>query len=180
VYRSQPSLRTPTVALSVRLALQGEASVAAELFVADVPRAGRAQLFDDLGALLEDEREFLPIALGARRVLVNRAAIAYVAVPRQIGLPDGAGQTASARFDADEISDVHTLFDHRCPVTVTLAGGGALTGTLLFSSPAERSRLVDFINLGPRFVRVWTHDELFLVQRSAIRFLAETAEAAQG
>ncbi len=143
--------------------------MAAELFVPDVPRPVPASLLEDLAAMLEDEREFLPAVLGGRQTLVNRAAIAYVAVRRRPHVP-------SKQFDPEEVSDVLTLFDHRCPVSVTLVGGVALAGTLLFSSPAERSRLVDFINLGPRFVRVWANEELFLVQRSAIRTLAETAE----
>jgi hypothetical protein len=162
VSRSLPSLRTPTVSVSIRLALRGDAPAPAALFLPEAPQLGRAQLLDNVCGYLEEEREFLPVELDGMRALVNRAAIAYVAVARR---PSG--------FDDDEVSDVHTLFDHRCPVAVTLEGGIALRGTLLFSSPADRARLIDFINLGPRFVRLWTSDELFLVQRSAIRILAE-------
>lgn len=163
--RSQPSLRTPTIALPVRLALQGDQATPAALFVPDLPRQSRAQLLDDLAAVLDEDRDFVPVLFGERRVLVNRSAMAYVAVARRSPNED------------DEISDVHTLYDHRCPVAVTLHDGTPLRGTLLFSSPADRARLVDFINLGPRFVRVWTGDELFLVQRSAIRTLCESTES---
>lgn len=163
--RSQPSLRTPTIALPVRLALQGDRPTPAALFVPDLPRHARAQLLDDLAAVLDEDRDFVPVLFGERRVLVNRSAISYVAVARR------------APSDDDEISDVHTLYDHRCPVAVTLHDGTPLRGTLLFSSPADRARLVDFINLGPRFVRLWTGDELLLVQRSAIRTLCESSES---
>lgn len=163
--RSLPSLRTPTLEVAVRLALRGDAPAPASLFLPEGPPKGRAQLLEAVCAYLEEEREFLPVAFGELRALVNRAAIAYVAVPRRpIGL------------DADEVSDVHTLFDHRSPVAVTLEGGASLRGTLLFSSPADRARLIDFVNLGPRFMRIWTSDELILVQRSAIRILAEIPE----
>lgn len=160
--RSLPSLRTPTVEVSVRLALRGDAPTAAALFLPETPQLGRSQLLENVCSYLDEEREFLPVAFGALRALVNRSAIAYAAVARR---PSG--------FDDDEVSDVHTLFDHRCPVAVTLEGGASLRGTLLFSSPADRARLIDFVNLGPRFVRLWTSDELILVQRSAIRILAE-------
>jgi hypothetical protein len=163
-------LRTPTIAVPVRLALQGDGVAEAALFAPDLPRQARAQLLDDVAAVLDEERDFLPVLFGERRVLVNRAAIAYVAVARRP--PKAAGSLS----DDDEISDVHTLYDHRCPVAVTLHDGTPLRGTLLFSSSADRARLVDFINLGPRFVRVWTGDELFLVQRSAIRTLCESGE----
>jgi hypothetical protein len=162
VSRSLPSLRTPTLEVAVRLALRGDAPAAATLFLPEAPQLGRAQLLEGVCSYLEEDREFLPVAFGELRALVNRSAIAYVAVARR---PSG--------FDDDEVSDVHTLFDHRCPVAVTLEGGNSLRGTFLFSSPADRARLIDFINTGPRFVRVWTSDELILVQRSAIRILAE-------
>jgi hypothetical protein len=165
-------LRTPTIALPVRLALQGDSATAAALFVPDLPRQARAQLLDDLAAVLDEDRDFVPVLFGERRVLVNRSAIAYVAVARRPLKGNGGGIS-----DEDEISDVHTLYDHRCPVFVTLHDGTPLRGTLLFSSPADRARLVDFINLGPRFVRVWTGDELYLVQRSAIRTLCESTES---
>jgi hypothetical protein len=155
-------LRTPTVEVPVRLALRGEPPTSATLFLPEAPQLGRAQLLEGVCNCLDEEREFLPVVFGELRALVNRSAIAYVAVARR-----------PAGFDDDEVSDVHTLFDHRCPVAVTLEAGASLRGTLLFSSPAERSRLIDFVNLGPRFVRLWTSDELILVQRSAIRILAE-------
>ncbi len=148
------------------MALQGEAPVAVEMFVPDVQRQARSLLFDDVAAVLEEERDFVPVAFGARSALVNRGAIAYVAITRH----------AAKTFD-DEISDVHALYDHRCPVSLVLVGGTSLRGTLLFTTPVERSRLIDFMNLGPRFVRLWTSDELYLVQRSAIRTLAESFES---
>lgn len=150
------------IAQPVRVALEGEPASEAALFVPDVPRSARAQLLEDVADVLEEERDFLPVLFGGRHALVNRASIAYVAVARR---PPGAD---------DEVSDVHALFDHRCPVTIRLHGGTSLRGTLLFSSPADRARLVDFMNRGPRFIQVWTGDELILVQRSAIRTLIES------
>jgi hypothetical protein len=152
--------------LPVRLALSGEAPLVASLFMPDVPRQARAQLLDDVRELLEEDRDFLPVEIDGRSLLVNRAFITYVAVPRR---PLGFG-------DDDEISDVHTLFDHRCPVSLTLADHSLLRGSLLFSSSADRSRLIDVVNRGPRFVQLWTTETLILVQRSAIRTMIETGE----
>ncbi|MEZ4362294.1 MAG: hypothetical protein R3B48_19045 [Kofleriaceae bacterium] len=164
---SSPSLRTPTVAVSVRLALRGEVPVEASLFMPDVPRNARSQLLEDVQRLLEEDRDFLPVEVDGQRSLINRSAIDFVAVARR---PGGFGED-------DEVSDVHTLFDYRCPVRIELIDGLALGGTLLFSTPADRARLVDFLNLGPRFVQLWTSGELILVQRGCIRRIAETAEA---
>ncbi|MBK7538506.1 MAG: hypothetical protein IPI49_24690 [Myxococcales bacterium] len=166
---SSPSLRTPTLALPVKLALRGESLTSATLFVPDVPRQARAQLLEDVRLLLEQERDFLPVDLDGARTLVSRAVISYVSVARR---PSGLVTS----FGDDEVSDVHTLFDHRCPVLVTLVDAKTLRGTLLFSSSADRARLMDFINLGPRFLSLWRTDDLLLVQRSAIRSIIEVAE----
>jgi hypothetical protein len=154
------------VVLPVTLALRGEAPLAASLFMLDIPRHARAQLLDDVRQLLEEDREFLPVEIAGRSLLVNRAFITYVAVARR---PPGFG-------DDDEVSDVHTLFDHRCPVALSLADHTLLRGSLLFSSSADHARLIDFVNGGPRFVQVWTSEALILVQRSAIRTITETGE----
>lgn len=151
------------IAQPVRVALEGEPARDAMVFVPDVPRSARAQLLEDVAEALEEDRDFLPLMFGERRTLVNRNAIAFVAVARR---PPGAD---------DEVSDVHALFDHLCPVVLRLHDGTSLRGTLLFSSPADRARLVDFMNRGPRFIQVWTGDELILVQRSGIRTLMEAA-----
>jgi hypothetical protein len=166
VSHSSPALRTPTITLPVKLAFRGEPGVPASLFLPDVPRQARSQLLDDVRQLLEEERDFLPVELDGQRSLINRNAISYVAVARR---PISFGED-------DEISDVHTLFDHRCPVKLVLLDSSVLRGTLLFSSSADRARLIDFINLGPRFVQLWTSDALILVQRTAIRTLSESVE----
>lgn len=169
VSTSSASLRTPTIALAVRLALRGESVTSATLFLPDLPRQHRTQLLDDVRQLLEHEREFLPMDLDGERTLVNRAAISYVIVPRR---PTGSAHG----FSDEEISDVHTLYDYRCPVVVTLMDARTLRGTFLFSSSADRARLGDFLSFGPRFLPLWRERELVLVQRTAIRSIIETAE----
>lgn len=151
----------------MQLALRGEDPAPASLFLPESPRRSRAQLLDDVRELLEQDRDFIPVKLAGERTLLARAAISYVVVARR---PLSAGSA----FSEEELSDVHTLFDHRIPVLLTLLDSGILRGALLFSSPPDRARLADFLNLGPRFLPLWRTDELVLVQRSAIRTIVES------
>lgn len=169
VSTSSSSLRTPTLALPVKLALRGESALPAVLFVPDVPRHARAQLLEDVRQLLEQERDFLPVEMEGALTLINRAAIAFVAVARR---PPGL----VGAFADEELSDVHTLFDHRCGVLITLVDARTLRGALLFSSSADRARLIDFVNVSPRFLALWRTEELVLVQRQAIRSIVEAPE----
>lgn len=149
-------LRLPTVAVPVRLAQLGHEPVDAELFLVDTPRAG-GQLLDDMAALLDEDTAFVPVKQGAGVRLFAKHALAWVSVHR--------GDDAEL-----------TLYDRQHRVEVELAGGAKLVGMLLDSSPADRPRVVDHLNRARRFVRLWTSDEHFLVNKTQILQVTELGE----
>jgi hypothetical protein len=136
--------------------------------VPDVPRTGRSQLFDDIGAMLDDEPAFLPVR-GARGVhLLGKHAIAWIAVARR-----EAPSSAGAQVWPDEPSELTTLYERMHHVELVLIGGVRLIGQLLDSLPADRPRTIDHLNRAGRFVRLWTQDEHVLVNRRQIAWVAE-------
>ncbi|HEY1554983.1 MAG TPA: hypothetical protein VGF94_09145 [Kofleriaceae bacterium] len=161
---AKPELVVPTVAVPVRLAVRAREPIAAELFVADVPRTGRAQLLDDLAALLESDAHFLPVRVDARVRLYAKDAIAWIAIRRR---DDPRGD-----FD-DEPSEVIVLYDRQHRVAIELQSGGSLVGVLFDSAPSDRPRAFDHLNRAGRFVRLWTAHEHVLVQRDEIVHVSE-------
>ncbi len=163
----KPELRLPTVAVPVRLALVGRDAVAAELFVADVARPGRSQLHDDLAAILDEAASFMPVRCGERVRLYAKSSIAWVCVVRHDG-----EDSAEAEF-VDIPSEVITLYDRQHHVVVELASGGSLSGSLFDSSPSDRPRVVDHLNGAGRFLRLWTPDDHYLINKDQILHVSE-------
>ncbi len=147
-------LRLPTIAVPVRLALVGGEPLTAALFVADTARTG-AQLVDDIAELVDDAAPFMPARIDTTVKLLAKRAIAWIAVDR-----------------ADD-AEVDTLYDHEHRVDVALVGGGTLTGSLLDSAPADRPRVVDHLNRGGAFVRLWTPSQHYLVNTAQILHVTE-------
>jgi hypothetical protein len=163
-------LRLPTRIVAVRLALVGAMPIAAELFVADVPRRGRSHLLDDLAAQLDAPTAFLPVRSSSRVRLLGKHAIAWIAVHRR-----GPGDPATDF--SSEPSEELTLYDHEHVVEIELVHGTKLIGTLLDSSPADRTRVIDHLNRAGAFVRLWTADEHYLVNARQIVAVTELGEA---
>jgi hypothetical protein len=163
----KPELRLPTVAVPVKLALIGREAVTAELFVADVARPGRSQLHDDIAAMLDEAASFFPVRSGDRVRLHAKSSIAWVCAVRHDD--DDSGE---AEF-VDIPSEVITLYDRQHHVVVELASGGSLTGTLFDSSPSDRPRVIDHLNHAGRFLRLWTPDEHYLINKDQILHVSE-------
>jgi hypothetical protein len=69
--------------VTVRLAIVGGSPSAVEMFVPDVPRRGRGQLFDDLATQLDGEARFVPVRTTSRVRLVGKHAIAWISIERR-------------------------------------------------------------------------------------------------
>jgi hypothetical protein len=164
-------LRLPTVVVPVRLSLIGQEPRAAELFVADVSRRGRAQLVDDVAELLDGSAGFVPARLGDAVRLLATHAIAWLAVSRRE--PDAPSAAEHSDALPAELSDAAALYDRQHRVSIELAHGPALAGLLLESAPADRPRVVDHLNRPGRFLRLWTSDEHVLVNKQQIVSVAE-------
>ena len=110
--------------------------------------------------LLEQPESFLPacdVETGEWESFNARAVV-------WIGM---SGLSADAAGAGDE------LYEHRKLVKVTLAGGGALAGEILYSAPDGESRLVDYLNRTERFLRVWDGDRFLLVNKDSVLRIVE-------
>jgi hypothetical protein len=164
-------LRLPTKVVAVRLALAGGSPVLAEVFVADVAPRGRGHLLDDLAAQLGTETSFIPVRWSNRVRLLGKHAIAWIAVRR--GDPDDPPSTDASIEDTEEL----TLYDREHRVEIELIHGTKLIGTLLDSSPIDRTRVIDHLNRAGRFVRLWTPHEHFLINTAQVAVVTELGEA---
>jgi hypothetical protein len=160
VTQAEP-LRIPKEAFAVELALAGAAPRRVEVFLAE-QRANefRRQYVLDL---LEGARAFLPArdtATGKRETF-NKDALLWICVPLAPFGSQAAGE--------------EELFEFRHPVRVDLIGGEPLAGELLYSAPAESTRLVDYLNAPGRFLRLWSKETLYLINKAFVLRVVETA-----
>ena len=160
-------VKRPIVAVPVRLALVGRDVVDAEIFVADRVRQAKTQVLDDIAELLAEPSTFLPIKQGERVRLLSKHAVTWVSVR-----PEAAELAVELEFD-DLPSEVVTLYDREHRVEVELVSGVPLRGALFANAPADRQRVVDHLNTTAGFVRLWTEDEHFLVNKAQIVSVSE-------
>jgi len=164
---SSAELRLPTLAVPVRLALVGRELRGAELFVADVARRGRSHLFDDIATLLDASAGFVPARIDSEVRLLAKHAIAWIALRRR-----GGDERPSAEFP-EELSDTFALYDRQHRVALELASGSGISGLLLDSAPADRTRVIDHLNRPGAFLRLWSPDEHMLVNKHHIVSVTE-------
>lgn len=155
----KPELRLPTVTVAVRLSVVGHEPAGAELFVAETPH-GRSAVLEAVDELLDAPSEFLPVRGPSGVRLLAKRAIAWVAIERGEVSPDH-------EFD-DQPSEVMTLYDRQHHVIVELTTGEELEGMVFDSAPADRPRVIDHLNRAGRFVRLWTSDEHYLINKAHI------------
>jgi len=161
-------LRVPTLAVPVRVALIGQRATEVELFIHDIPRAAHSQVLDDVAALLDEHESFVPIRNAGDVRLLGKLAVQWIAVHRKSELAD------------DDSSEVLELYDRQHHVEVEMIAGQKLSGTLLDSAPADRPRVVDHLNQTGQFVRLWTADEHYLINKAQILQVTELPEQGQG
>ena len=158
--QSEP-LRIPKEAFAVELALAGAAPRRIEVFLAE-QRANefRRQVVLDL---LEQAQAFLPArdpATGNRETF-NKDALLWIGVPL-------------APFGSQPSAEEEELFEFRRPVRVDLIGGEPLAGELLYSAPEQSTRLVDYLNAPGRFLRLWSKETLYLINKAFVLRVVET------
>jgi len=102
-------------------------------------------------------------AARARFVLVNKATLSWAA----ISLTDGALPVEEAEPPEDE------LYDVRCDVCVHIVGQPSVEGRVLYSPPEDHSRVADYLNQPGRFVRLWTNERLYLVNKDQVQRVIE-------
>lgn len=148
-------LRIRKQAVAVELALAGGAPRRVEVFVAE-HRDNEFRRQDVLN-LLEHVQAFLPArdcSTGQWEVF-NKDALLWIGIPLS---PFG-----SEPADADQ-----ELYEFRRSVRVDLIGAEPLHGDLLYSARQESTRLQDHLNEAGRFLRVWSGERLFLVNKAFV------------
>ena len=140
-------LRVPKDVIHAELAIGSAAARRVELFII----AGRG-----LAEILEDDAPFFPVrdSAGSGGAIVNKTAIAWIAV---------------AAGDGDD----GELFSERRLLRVELTGGGTVEGELLYSPAEGRTRVVDQLNEGGRFVRLWSAEKVWFVNKQMISRVVE-------
>jgi len=121
-----------------------------QLFLATAGPDGRPETVWE--RLNDSGEEFVPMACGDDRFLLNKSGIITVTVPRgedAVHADDGNGAREAA-------------------VRVTLAGGISLLGRLHIAMPVERSRVLDYLNAAPRFLPLHASGGVTLVHRRFI------------
>jgi len=156
-------LRIRKQAVAVELALAGGEPRRVQVFVAE-HRANEYRRQDVLD-LLEHVQAFLPARDPAtgRGEIFNKDALLWIALPL-------------SPFGSEPESEAEELFEFRRPARVDFLGGQSISGELLYSAPAESTRLVDYVNEPGRFVRLWTKDFLYLINKAFVLRLVETDE----
>ena len=148
-------LQVPRRQIPARIVLDDGRTLDGSFYAALLGADGRPE---GLGRRLNDPgEEFLPVAVGEDRFLINKAGIIAATV---------AGD--------EEVADLVEEGAHEVPVRLTLAGGMGLIGRLPILMPAERSRVLDYLNAGPRFLPLVGEDCVTLVQR---RFVVSVRSA---
>jgi hypothetical protein len=152
-------LRVRKQILAVDLALTGIAPRRVEVFLAEqeIPGSRRKRIFD----LLERGTTFLPARDSTTGIweIVNRDLVVFVRV--------------SLAASGDDVDETDELYDIRQPVRVDLTTGEAISGELLYSAAETLTRVTDYMNQTERFLRLWTEEDLVLVQK---RFVARVIE----
>jgi hypothetical protein len=168
---SPGDLRLPKFPVVVELSLAGRGPISVEVFVAEHQATDyrRQHVLD----LLESDTAFLPARQvdGDRFLVFNKAAAVWVGFPLTSGeLP------VEEAAEAPETE----LYESQHEVEVELSTGASLRGNVLYSLPPESARVADYLNQPGRFMRLWTVDRVYLINKAYVLSVAELAELDDG
>lgn len=114
---------------------------------------------DLLRRVNDDSEEFVPLKGEEDTLLLNKGRIVWIHLLE--------GEAADLR--AEE------AIGRPVSVRMTLAGGDALAGVLSIVMPAERNRVIDYLNAPGRFVPLFGEDGVFLVHKAFVASVASLA-----
>ena len=149
--------QVPRRQVHARILLDDGRTLDSTLFLAVGAQGTRPETVSD--RLNDGSEEFLPVACGQDRFLLNKSGIITVQV-----LED----------DRDEGEEVPA---REAVVRMSLAGGMGLLGRLRIVMPAERSRVLDYLNAAPRFLPLVVDGTTTLVHR---RFIVSVRSEVEG
>jgi hypothetical protein len=150
--------RIPRREVPVRILVDDGRTLDGTLFTAETGVSGHPE--DVLEHLNDTDKGFVPLLCGADSFLLNKAGIIWAQVSGE----------AAKEIAADAGSGRHV------PVRLSLAGGLSVMGKFVIVMPAERSRVLDYLNAAGRFLPLYGEGTVTLVQR---RFVV-TVRSAEG
>jgi len=157
-------LRVRKEPIEVELLLAGEPPRRVELFLAEHGSRGfdRQSVLD----LLEQSEGFLPACdrETGNWESFNSRSVTWIGMSR-------------IATDTDE--SANELYDRRKMVRVEFAGLRFLEGELLYSAPEESARVVDLMNRGERFLRLWSGDRVYLVNKASVLRVVEATRSGE-
>jgi hypothetical protein len=143
------TLRIPQRMVPVRVLLANSQIVEGGLYVPAIGPDGRpGRLLDRLN---DGAEEFVPLA-GRYETLLSKSSIVYV-------------QLASGHERAEGIED--TLAREQ-QVRLILRRGKPVQGWIRYLMPEERARLLDYLNVAPRFIPLIGTQRVTIVNRSFV------------
>lgn len=150
--------KVPKVETRVRILLDDGRTLDGSLFTSVTGPSGGPETIQD--RLSDTSEEFVPLACGNDRLLLNKSGIILIQCPFE-----------AAGLSPDETSGKEVL------VRMSLAGGTSLLGRFDIRMPPERSRVIDYLNCAPRFVPLLGDGQVTLVQK---HFIVTVRNAAEG
>jgi hypothetical protein len=144
------SLKVPRRENAVRILLDDGRSLDGKLYTAPLAANGLAERVVD--HLNDTTQDFIPLACGEDRFLLNKSGIIAVEIPGGRDEVEGWGSGAGREV----------------PVRLTLPGGTSLIGTIFVVMPPERARVLDFLNATPRFFPLIGEHQVTLVHRNYV------------
>jgi hypothetical protein len=142
--------QVPRREAGARILLDDGRTLEGQLFLATAGPDGRPETVWE--RLNDAGEEFVPMACGDDRFLLNKSGILTVTVPH--------GEDALHEDEGNGAKET--------PVRVSLAGGLSLLGRLHIAMPVERSRVLDYLNAAPRFLPLHSSEGITLVHRRFI------------
>jgi len=141
------TFRLPRAEIEAKILLVDGDEITGRVFI---PQFGPSGAPGRLVDRLNDEQEpFVPVSTANGPMLVNTERILTVRVQEDQDPEDK---------NAMEVIAVH----------FRMAGGATVAGRVGYSMPAERSRLLDYLNAGPCFLKIEQDHGVVLVQRRFI------------
>lgn len=146
------ALRVPKHRTPVELTLSGGSTRSVLVFLAE--SAARHSGPERLSDLLEGESEFIPaVEASTDAVIVLNCTSVVVA-------------RVASSVEGDAAAEGTTPTEHE--VEITLVGGAKLRGFVSYVMPPDRSRLTDFLNAEPRFIKLIEPEAIALVNKQHV------------
>ena len=151
-------LRIPTVAIAAEVLLQSGEKLAGQVFLPLLASRHSGRPRPD--EWVNQPTGFFPFLPEGRphAVILNKDTVQIISMDLSPEL---------------SVEDASTGFTSRVALRL---GEKVLEGTLLIDMPAERTRVLDYLNHGEHFIPLWGTDAYHLVRKSCITMITEKEE----